>query len=192
MISKTNHKAHEMSMIILENYVPENHLLRKVDRSIDFRFIYELVEPLYAQNGRPSIDPIVLFKLLFINHLYGYNSMRRTIEETKVNLAYRWFIGYGVEDPLPHFSDFSKNYTRKFSQSIEVVHPITGVLETKTVFAAVFDRILAQAFTRGYLRPAHIYMDSTHIKANANKKKATEAYVMEERKAYPGCLGSGM
>ena len=51
MISKTNHKAHEMSMIILENYVPENHLLRKVDRSIDFRFIYELVEPLYAQNG---------------------------------------------------------------------------------------------------------------------------------------------
>ena len=188
MISKTNHKAHEMSMIILENYVPENHLLRKVDRSIDFRFIYELVEPLYAQNGRPSIDPIVLFKLLFINHLYGYNSMRRTIEETKVNLAYRWFIGYGVEDPLPHFSDFSKNYTRKFSQSIEVVHPITGVLETKTVFAAVFDRILAQAFTRGYLRPAHIYMDSTHIKANANKKKATEAYVMEERKAYQDAL----
>lgn len=131
MISKTNHKAHEMSMIILENYVPENHLLRKVDRSIDFRFIYELVEPLYAQNGRPSIDPIVLFKLLFINHLYGYNSMRRTIEETKVNLAYRWFIGYGVEDPLPHFSDFSKNYTRKFSQTIEVVHPITGVLEPR-------------------------------------------------------------
>ena len=93
MITKTNQKAHEMSLIILETYVPENHLLRRVDQSIDFRFIYELVEPLYSKIGRPSIDPIQLFKLLFINHLYGYNSMRRTIEETKVNLAYRWFIG---------------------------------------------------------------------------------------------------
>lgn len=78
---------------------------------------------MYAQNGRPSIDPIVLFKLLFINHLYGYNSMRRTIEETKVNLAYRWFIGYGVEDPLPHFSDFSKNYTRKLASRLKSFIP---------------------------------------------------------------------
>ena len=84
MITKTNQKAYEMSLIILETYVPENHLLRRVDQSIDFRFIYELVEPLYSKIGRPSIDPIQLFKLLFINHLYGYNSMRRTIEETKV------------------------------------------------------------------------------------------------------------
>ncbi len=111
MITKTNQKAHEMSLIILETYIPENHLLRKVDRSIDFRFIYDLVEPLYSKIGRPSIDPIQLFKLLVINHLYGYNSMRRTIEETKVNLVYRWFIGLGVEESVPHFSDFSKNYT---------------------------------------------------------------------------------
>ena len=188
MITKTNTKAHEMSVIILETYIPENHLLRKVDEAIDFRFIYELVEPLYAKVGRPSIDPIVLFKLMFLNHLYGYNSMRRTIEETKVNLAYRWFIGYGVEEPIPHFSDFSKNYTRKFSQEIEVVHPISGVLETKSVFAAVFDRILSQAYRKGYLRAEHIYMDSTHVKANANKRKVQEAYVTQERKAYQDAL----
>jgi transposase len=145
MITKTNQKAHEMSFIILETYVPENHLLRKIDQSIDFRFIYDLVEPLYSRIGRPSIDPIILFKLLFINHLYGYNSMRRTMEETKVNLAYRWFAGLGVDESVPHFSDFSKNYTRKFSQMIEVAHPLTGVLETKTVFAAVFEQILSQA-----------------------------------------------
>jgi transposase len=188
MITRTNQKAHEMSLIILETFVPENHLLRKVDQAIDFRFIYELVEPLYSTIGRPSIDPIVLFKLLFINHLYGYNSMRRTIEETKVNLAYRWFIGYSVEDGIPHFSDFSKNYTRKFSQSIDVVHPITGVYETKTVFAAVFDRILSQAYHKGFINAAHIYMDSTHIKANANKRKAQEVIVLEERRAYQDAL----
>ena len=188
MITKTNQKAYEMSLIILENYVPENHLLRKVDQSIDFRFIYELVEPLYSKIGRPSIDPIQLFKLLFINHLYGYNSMRRTIEETKVNLAYRWFIGLGVEESVPHFSDFSKNYTRKFSQLIDVIHPITGVIETKSVFAAVFDRILAQAYEKDFIRAAHIYMDSTHIKANANKRKAEEVFIVEERKSYQDAL----
>ncbi len=89
MITKENQKSYEMSIIILETYVPENHLLRKIDQAVDFCFIYELVEPLYSSIGLPSIDPIILFKLLFINHLYGYNSMRRTIEETKVNLAYR-------------------------------------------------------------------------------------------------------
>jgi len=188
MITKTNQKAHEMSVIILETYIPENHLLRKVDRSINFRFIYDLVEPLYSKIGRPSIDPIQLFKLLFINHLYGYNSMRRTIEETKVNLAYRWFIGLGVEESVPHFSDFSKNYTRKFSQLIEVAHPITGVLEMKSVFAAVFDRILSQAYEKDFIRAAHIYMDSTHIKANANKRKSEEVFIVEERKSYQDAL----
>lgn len=188
MITKTNQKAHEMSMIILETYVPETHLLRKVDQSIQFRFIYDLVEPLYSKIGRPSIDPIQLFKLLFINHLYGYNSMRRTIEETKVNLAYRWFLGLGVEEAVPHFSDFSKNYTRKFSQLIEVYHPITGVVEEKSVFAAVFDRILAQAYEKDFIRAAHIYMDSTHIKASANKRKSENVQIVEERKAYQDAL----
>jgi transposase len=188
MITKTNQKAHEMSVIILETFVPKNHLLRKIDQSIDFRFIYDLVEPLYSKIGRPSIDPIILFKLLFINHLYGYNSMRRTIEETKVNLAYRWFIGLGVDESTPHFSDFSKNYTRKFSQLIERAHPITGVIETKSVFAAVFDHILAQAYHHDFIKAAHIYMDSTHIKANANKRKSNDVTVMEERRIYQDAL----
>jgi len=114
--------------------------------------------------------------------------MRRTIEETKVNLAYRWFIGLGVEESVPHFSDFSKNYTRKFSQLIDVIHPITGVLETKSVFAAVFDRILSQAYHKDFIRAAHIYMDSTHIKANANKRKSEDVQIIEERKSYQDAL----
>ncbi len=93
-----------------------------------------------------------------------------------------------MEEKVPHFSDFSKNYTRKFSKTIEVTHPITGVLETKTVFAAVFDRILYQADAKGYLNPAHMYMDSTHIKANANKRKSEERYIIEERKFYQDAL----
>ena len=114
--------------------------------------------------------------------------MRRTIEETKVNLVYRWFIGLGVDESIPHFSDFSKNYTRKFSQRIEIAHPITGVIETKSVFVAVFDHILAQAHEKDYLRAAHIYMDSTHIKANANNRKSNDVMIIQERKMFQDAL----
>jgi len=110
------------------------------------------------------------------------------MEETKVNLAYRWFAGLGINDSIPHFSDFSKNYTRRFSQMIEVAHPLTGVVETKTVFAAVFEQILRQADEKDYIQAAHIYMDSTHIKANANKRKTEEVFIVEERKAYQDAL----
>ena len=114
--------------------------------------------------------------------------MRRPIEESKVNLAYRWFVGLSIEESVPHFSDFSKNYTRKFSQLIEITHPITGVIETKSVFAAVFDHILAQAYHHDFIKAAHIDMDSTHIKANANKRKSNDVMVTQERKIYQDAL----
>ncbi len=71
---------------------------------------------------------------------------------------------------------------------IEVIHPITGVLEEKSVFAAVFDRILAQAYEKDFIRAAHIYMDSTHIKANANKRKSEDVQIIEVRKSYQDAL----
>ena len=95
-------------MVILEELVPEDHLLRKIEKAIPMGFIYEIVEPLYSKVGAPSIDPVRLFKMAFINRLYGINSMRRTTEEIRVNLAYRWYLGLDIDDPVPHFSDFSK------------------------------------------------------------------------------------
>lgn len=69
-------------MVCIEDLVPQDHLLRKIDRAIDFGFIYDEVKELYSSdNGRPSIDPVYLVKLCVINYLYGYNSMRRTIRE---------------------------------------------------------------------------------------------------------------
>ena len=78
-----------------ESLVPPKHLLRKIDAAVDFTRIYDMVEPLYClDNGRPSIDPAVLFKMVLIQHLYGLPSLRRTAEEVSANMCYRWFLGY--------------------------------------------------------------------------------------------------
>ena len=167
----------------IEDVVPQNHLLRKIDKAIDFSFIYKYTEPLYSKIGRPSIDPVVLFKTVLINHLYGYNSMRRTMDEIQVNLAYRWFLGLEIYDKVPHFSDFSANYTRRFKTKINYIDR-NGVVTEKTIFEIIFEEILNQAYDKGFVNPTHIYMDSTHIKANANKKKVNTIVVQEETKEY--------
>lgn len=78
----------QMSIIDAESMVPKDHLLRKIDAAIDFSAIYEMVEELYCKdNGRMSIDPVVLFKMVLIQHLYGLPSLRRTASEVEVNVA---------------------------------------------------------------------------------------------------------
>ncbi|HEY8530009.1 MAG TPA: transposase, partial [Paenibacillaceae bacterium] len=82
----------QISLVSLEELVPEDHLVRKIDQAIDFSFIYDLVEDLYCEdNGRPSIDPVVLIKIVLIQYLFGIRSMRQTIKEIETNVAYRWF-----------------------------------------------------------------------------------------------------
>ena len=71
-----------------------DHMLRLIDKAINWNFIYDLVEDKYCQNnGRPSMDPVMLIKIPFIQYLYGIKSMRQTIREIEVNVAYRWFLG---------------------------------------------------------------------------------------------------
>lgn len=82
MLEKNVKNREQVEFICLENLVPEEHLLRKIDRAVDFDKIYDFVEELYClDNGRPSIDPIILFKMVLIQHLYGIRSLRRVAEE---------------------------------------------------------------------------------------------------------------
>lgn len=93
-----------VEMADTESLVPAGHLLRKIDAAVDFNRIYEMVESLYSEdNGRPSVDPVVLFKMVLIQHLYGLPSLRRTAEEVDLNIAYRWFLGYTLQEETPHF-----------------------------------------------------------------------------------------
>ena len=75
------------------------------------------MEDLYcADNGRPSIDPVVIFKMVLIQHLYGLPSLRRTVEEIKMNVAYRWFLGYLMNEQIPHFSTVSYNFKHRYTE----------------------------------------------------------------------------
>ena len=134
MLSRNNHnESHTAQIVYLDDLIPKDHIVRKLNKSIDFSFIYTYTEPMYSTVGRPSIDPVVLFKLAFINRMFGYNSMRRTIKEVEVNLAYRWFLGLSLTDKIPHFSDFSANYKRKFSIPIDFVDSNGEVVVSSTL-----------------------------------------------------------
>lgn len=104
MLAKNPSQRKQTEFVTLDVLVPQEHLLRKIDAAIDFSKIYEFVDELYCEdNGRPSIDPVVLFKIVLIQHIYGIPSLRRTLEEVNLNLAYRWFIGYSLNQEVPIF-----------------------------------------------------------------------------------------
>ena len=159
-----------VEMINTDMFVPQDHLLRKIDNAVDFSRIYEFVEDLYCpDNGRPSIDPVVLFKMVLIQHLYGLPSLRRTAEEVKMNVAYRWFLGYPMNEDTPHFSTVSYNFKHRFT---------SGTVEE------IFYWILKEVAAAGYLSPEAVFIDGTHMKANANIKKKVKQAIPEAAKIY--------
>lgn len=160
----------QMELISLESLVPKNHLVRKIDAAMDFSFIYDKVQDLYKPYGRESIAPVVLIKIPLIQYLFGIPSMRRTIEEIEVNFAYRWFLGYGINEKIPHFSTFGKNYIRRFQNS--------------TIFEDIFKEILMEAGKCGFIDKEKLFIDGSHIKANANNHKYTDEIIEKTVRAY--------
>ena len=106
-----------MLFVDIESLISETHLLRKIERMVSFDFIYDLLVPYYPATGRPSVDPVSMFKMLLIGYLYGIKSERRLVEEVQLNIAYRWFCGFELDDTIPNHSTFSKTRTRKWQQS---------------------------------------------------------------------------
>lgn len=161
----------EIQIISIEDLVPQNHILRDIDKSIDFNFIYDEVAQMYSANiGRPSIDPVVLFKIVLIQYTFGIRSMRQTIKEIEVNMAYRWFLGFGLTDKIPHFSTFGKNYVRRFAKT--------------DIFEKIFEQILLEAVKCKFVDASAVFIDATHIKASANKKKSVNEVIKVEAKHY--------
>ena len=170
-VEKDRGVVRDPQIISLDDLVPQDHLVRKLQYAIDWEFIRDEVKDLYSpiEWGRPGIDPVVLFKLVMLQYTFGIRSMRQTLAETEVNMAYRWFIGYGMTEKIPHFSTFSKNYTRRFQYS--------------DVFEKIFNHILTEAVMSGYVDARSVFIDGTHIKASANKNKKIKVAVEAEAKA---------
>ena len=167
MTQNADKKREQIQMFCMDDLVPQDHLLRLIDQAIDWSFIYDLVIDKYsADNGRPSMDPVMLIKIPFIQYLYGIRSMRQTVKEIEVNVAYRWFLGLEMMDKVPHFSTFGKNYTRRFKDT--------------DLFEQIFSRILQECYKYRLIDPSEVFVDATHVKARANSKKMRKRIADEE------------
>lgn len=167
MTKNADKKREQMMMFSMDSMVPQDHMLRLIDKAINWNFIYDLVEDKYCQNnGRPSMDPVMLIKIPFIQYLYGIKSMRQTIREIEVNVAYRWFLGLDMLDPVPHFSTFGKNYSRRFKDT--------------DLFEQIFSKILEECMKYKLINTDEIFVDATHVKACANSKKMRKRVAHEQ------------
>jgi transposase len=140
----------------LEDQVPENHLLRLIDKHISFEFVRERLKGSYSDTGRPSIDPELLLRILLIGYLYGITSERKLVEELRMHLAWRWFTGLGFDQEIPHHSTFSKNRHGRFQES--------------KLFEQLFEHIVRQGVEAGLVQGKHLSVDGSFVEANAAKE----------------------
>jgi len=158
----------------IEGLVPKEHLLRKIEKVMDYDWLYERLDPYYCHdNGRPGTDPVVLIKMVLIQHLFGIASLRQTYREIEVNIAYRWFLGYGLLEKIPHFATVSYAFCKRFPDELTT---------------EIFEHILNKALNNRMVDPGTIFIDGTHIKASANKKKYQKEQVAKAAKIYSGQL----
>lgn len=161
----------QYEFVCLEQLVPEDHLLRVIDRHIDFSFIRDKVRQYYCEdNDRPSIDPVVLFKMIFIGYLYGIRSERQLEKEIQTNIAYRWFLGLSLTDRVPDHTTISWNRRTRFKNT--------------PVFQEIFDEIVRLAIQHRMVGGRVLISDSTHLKANANKRKFKKHVIEKTSRAY--------
>jgi transposase len=138
----------------LEDQIPETHLLRLIDRYVDFSFVRDRLQPFYSPTGRPSIDPEVLLRLLLVGYLYGISSELRLLDEARMHLAYRWFTRLGLDQEVPDHSTFSKNRHGRFRQA--------------GVFREVFEEIVRRCMAAGLVEGRRLTVDGTMVYANAS------------------------
>lgn len=138
--------------IDLDSLVPNDHFLKRLDSLLSFDFVRDITKDFYSNTGKPSIDPIVLVKMLLIGYIFDIRSERKLIEEISLNLAYRWYIEYDLDEEIPDHSIFSKARAR-FG---------------KKLFVDIFEKILIKCIQLGLVSKEGMLVDSTIVKADAS------------------------
>ena len=145
----------------LEDHVPKDHLPRGIDRFLDLSELRGQLAPFYSHTGRPSIDPVLMIRMLVIGYSFGIRSERRLCEEVHLNLAYRWFCRLGLNERVPDHSTFSKNRHGRFRQG--------------DVFRRVFEVVLERCMLEGLVGGEGFAIDASVIKADANRERFVPA-----------------
>src|SRR5215469_4935284 len=159
LLTMMGHQARSEALFYyfsLEDQVPENHLLRLIDKHVSFEFVREQLKDSYSETGRPSVDPELLLRILLIGYLYGITSERKLVEELRMHLAWRWFTGLSFDQEIPHHSTFSKNRHGRFQES--------------GLFKLLFEQIVRQCVEVGLVQGKHLSVDGSFVEANAAKE----------------------
>jgi transposase len=158
----------------LEELVPQDHFYRQVERVLDLRFVRELVAPYYAVGGRPSIDPMVFFKLELVMFFEGIRSERQLLRLAADRLGVRWYIGYDLDEPLPDHSSLTRIRER---YGLEV-------------FRRFFEAIVERCVAAGLVWGEELYLDATKMVANAAVASVTPRFAVAARaRGRPLCHG---
>ncbi len=141
----------------LDEVVPEDHLLRHIDRFLDFSDLREHLAQYYSHTGRPSIDPELMIRMLLIGYCLGIRSDRLLCNEVNLNLAYRWFCKLSINDKVPDHSTFSKNRHGRFREA--------------EAFRYVFEQVLRRCMEAGLVKGEGFAVDASVVKADASRQK---------------------
>jgi transposase len=152
---------HEIS---LEDLVPQDNFYRRLEAALDLSFVRNLVRPLYARGGRPSVDPVVFFKLQLVMFFEGLRSERELMRVAADRLSVRWYLGYDLHEPLPDHCNLTRTRER------------FGLL----VFRRFFERIVELCVEAGLVRGQEMYFDATKVDANASLDSIAPRFAVEE------------
>ena len=142
----------------LDDHVPDNHILRGIDRFLDLGSLRAELKPFYSTIGRPSIDPALMIRMLIVGYCMGIRSERRLCEEVHLNLAYRWFCCLGLDGKVPDHSTFSRNRHGRFRQSDILRH--------------LFETVVQRCMSEGLVGGEGFAVDASLIAADANKQRS--------------------
>lgn len=149
----------------LEDRVPANHLLRRIDAVLDLSWLRNEIAPFYSHTGCPSIDPELMIRMLLVGYCYSIRSERRLCQEVEMNLAYRWFCRLGLEDKVPNHSTFSVNRHGRFRDG--------------DVLRQMFERIVRQCMDAGLVKGEGFAVDASVIEADASRFQRVEGSEVE-------------
>ena len=142
----------------LDDVVPDDHLVRKIRGVLDLSWVYAALAPFYSETGRPSIDPVLMIRMLIIGYVFAIRSERQLCREVQVNLAYRWFCDLGLEDSIPDHSAFSRARNERFRES--------------DLFRRIFERVVGACIEAGLVGGEGFAVDASLIEADANRQRS--------------------
>src|SRR6476469_9472707 len=159
MMGRLNHDQKQLFYsFCLDEVVPDDHLVRAIASVLDLSWVHKDLAPYYSTTGRPSIDPVLMIRMLIVGYIFAIRSERSLCRDVQLNLAYRWFCGLSIEDKIPDHSAFSRARNERFRDG--------------DLFVPVCERVVEECIAAGLVGGEGFAVDASLIVADANKQRS--------------------